>query len=55
MTTGEAKLFFAWAAFTGLVLLNLIAVLVWAVRDGQFAGQDRARFLALTSEIPEDD
>jgi len=43
-----------WITFTALALVAIAAVLVWAVRSRQFRDQDRARYLALRSGIPED-
>jgi nitrogen fixation-related uncharacterized protein len=38
-----------------LVITGLIPIIMWAVKSGQFRNQDHARYLALTSHIPEDD
>jgi nitrogen fixation-related uncharacterized protein len=51
MTTHGALLIL-WGTFTGLALIAVAAVLVWAVRSHQFAEQDRARYLPLRSRIP---
>lgn len=44
-----------WVVFSVLALAALAAVLVWAIRTGQFRDQDRLRRLPLDSGIPEDD
>jgi nitrogen fixation-related uncharacterized protein len=41
-----------WAVFTGIALLGIVAVLIWAVRSRQFCDQDSARYLPLKSGIP---
>ncbi len=41
-----------WITFSVLVLAGAAAVLVWAVRSGQFADQDRAARLPLECGIP---
>jgi nitrogen fixation-related uncharacterized protein len=41
-----------WIVFTVVALLGISAVFWWAVRTRQFANQRRARYLALSSEIP---
>ena len=51
MNPGEALLIM-WITFTGMAVLGVTAVLVWAVRAHQFANQDRARYLPLMSGIP---
>ncbi len=43
-----------WVAFTAVALAGIAAVIFWAVRSGQFADQDRARYLALDSGIPDE-
>ena len=50
--SAEGSLLLVWVAFAAMALAGAIAVLVWAVRSGQFADQDRARHLPLTSGIP---
>lgn len=42
----------AWIAFAVLSLMMISAVLIWAARNGQFADQERARWLPLRSRIP---
>lgn len=42
-----------WLVFSGMAILGVSGVLVWAVRSRQFFNQDRARYLPLTSGIPE--
>jgi len=49
----DTALLLAWVAFAGVAIVGIVAVLVWAVRTGQFADQDRARYLPLESGIPE--
>jgi nitrogen fixation-related uncharacterized protein len=44
-----------WVTFAVVALGGIAAVLVWAVRSRQFAGQERARYLALQSGIPRED
>jgi cbb3-type cytochrome oxidase maturation protein len=51
----HGALLIAWIIFLVLALIGGIAVLVWAVRSRQFSNQDRARYLPLQSEIPEDE
>ena len=50
----NAALLAVWIVFSTLVLAGVVAVLVWAVRSGQFSQQDRARRLPLESGIPLD-
>jgi nitrogen fixation-related uncharacterized protein len=49
---GPAWLLPMWIAFMSVVGAGVVAVFVWAVRARQFAGQERARYLALRSGIP---
>jgi nitrogen fixation-related uncharacterized protein len=49
----DSALLLVWIAFSGVALAGILAVLVWAVRSGQFGDQDRARYLPLESEIPD--
>ena len=51
--SAEATLLAVWITFTVLALIALTAVLVWAARSRQFSNQERARYLALESRIPE--
>jgi nitrogen fixation-related uncharacterized protein len=51
--SSAGTLLLVWVTFSALVLAGAVAVLVWAVRSGQFAEQDRARSLPLESGIPE--
>jgi nitrogen fixation-related uncharacterized protein len=51
MTTPDALLTM-WITFTVLACAGVCAVLVWAVRSGQFSDQNRARSLPLASGIP---
>ena len=48
------SLLIMWVTFTVLSLAGVIAVFIWAVRSRQFSDQDRARYLALHSGIPQD-
>ncbi len=45
---------FFWLTFTGLVLVAMLVLLIWAARSGQFSNQDYARYLPLMSGIPEE-
>ncbi|MBJ6798574.1 cbb3-type cytochrome oxidase assembly protein CcoS [Geomonas propionica] len=45
---------FIWMCFPLLMCGMLIVFFLWGVRSGQFADQERARYLALDSGIPED-
>jgi nitrogen fixation-related uncharacterized protein len=44
-----------WVAFTVASALLFIPVLVWAVKSGQFADKDHARYLPLLSDGPKAD
>ena len=55
MTTAQLQLLYLWITFTVMAVLGIAAVLVWAVRSGQFSDQDRARRLPLLDDVPEDD
>ncbi|MBJ6726094.1 cbb3-type cytochrome oxidase assembly protein CcoS [Geomesophilobacter sediminis] len=46
---------YLWVGFLLLMLAGLAGVFWWAVRNRQFADQERARFLALESRIPAGD
>ncbi|MBW2148481.1 MAG: cbb3-type cytochrome oxidase assembly protein CcoS [Deltaproteobacteria bacterium] len=39
-----------WIVYTLLGLLAAAAIFVWAVRNGQFTDQDRARFIPLKDD-----
>lgn len=54
VTPGNALLIM-WITFTIVAVGGLAAVLVWAIRNGQFSDQDRMRHLALQSGIPTDE
>ena len=41
-----------WLGFLLLMIGCIASFFLWAVRNGQFSGQDRARHLPLTSGIP---
>ncbi|MBU5635460.1 cbb3-type cytochrome oxidase assembly protein CcoS [Geomonas sp. Red69] len=43
-----------WMCLPLLMCGTLIVFFVWGVRSGQFADQERARYLALDSGIPEE-
>lgn len=53
--SNQSALLTMWITFTVVALLGVIAVFVWAVRSRQFANQDRARYLALLSGIPDEE
>lgn len=42
-----------WLGFLIIMIAAITLALVWAVRSRQFSNQDRARYLALESGIPE--
>jgi nitrogen fixation-related uncharacterized protein len=44
---------FMWLGFLILMIGCLGAFFIWAMRGGQFSQQDRARYLALHSSIPD--
>lgn len=44
-----------WIGFTLIAVSGIAAVIWWALKNGQFHDQDRARHLPLESYIPEDD
>lgn len=52
--SSDAKFALVWIAFTALMWVALIPMVVWAVRTRQFSSQDRARRLALRSGPPEE-
>ncbi len=54
LATAQAGLLWLWVAFTAVALAGIAAAIVWAVRSGQFADQDRARYLPLESGIPDE-
>ena len=43
---------FMWLGFLLLMVSGVAVFFLWAVRKGQFARQDRARYLPLQSGIP---
>jgi cbb3-type cytochrome oxidase maturation protein len=43
---------FMWIGFLVLMIGCIAAFFLWAIRNGQFARQDRARYLPLQSGIP---
>lgn len=49
---GQAFLFI-WIGFLLVMTGGIGAFFLWGVRSGQFANQDRARYLALQARIPE--
>ena len=53
--TSDTGFLLIWVAFTLLMLSWVLAVVIWAARSRQFRDQDRARYLALWSGIPDDD
>ncbi len=44
-----------WVAFTVASALVAVPILVWAVKSGQFADKDHARWLPLLSDGPKAD
>ena len=44
-----------WIGFTLIAVSGIAVVIGWALKNGQFRDQDRARHLPLESYIPEDD
>jgi cbb3-type cytochrome oxidase maturation protein len=44
-----------WVGFLILMSSGIVIFFVWAIRNGQFADQDRARYLALMSGIPSEE
>lgn len=53
MNTGQFFLY--WIAFTVLVFVAIGVAIIWVWRAGLFSGQERARYLALWAEVPEDE
>ncbi len=53
MNTG--LFFFYWILFTVLVLSATVLAIVWSWRAGLFRDQERARYLALWAEVPEEE
>ncbi len=51
--SGPVAFLIVWFTFLVITLIGVSAIIVWAVRSGQFANQDRARYLPLRSGIPE--
>jgi nitrogen fixation-related uncharacterized protein len=45
-------LFIIWLGYTGLLLIVCLIFIVWAVRSGQFANQDRICSLPLRIGLP---
>jgi cbb3-type cytochrome oxidase maturation protein len=43
---------FIWIGFLLLMSGGVAAFFFWGIRAGQFSNQDRARYLALYSQIP---
>ncbi len=52
MTSGAFFLY--WLSFTLLILITGAFAVYWAFRAGHFKDQERARYLALWAEIPEE-
>jgi nitrogen fixation-related uncharacterized protein len=48
------ELLILWVTFAVVAVLGIVAALVWAVRSGQFSGQDHARRLPLDAHVPDD-
>jgi nitrogen fixation-related uncharacterized protein len=53
--TSDQVLIVVWTAMTLLLLAGIGAVVAWALRSGQFRGQQRAAQLPLNSPPPEND
>ncbi len=51
--TESVQLLYLWIAFAVLAVIGISAILVWAVRSGQFSEQERARGLPLVSGVPD--
>jgi cbb3-type cytochrome oxidase maturation protein len=43
---------YMWLGFLLLMIGSVAIFFFWGIRKGQFSQQDRARYLALQSEIP---
>lgn len=43
---------FGWVILVALSVWVSIAAFIWAVQSGQFADQERARFLPLAEDLP---
>ena len=54
-TASSSALLYLWITFAALSLIGIGAVLVWAVRSGQFSDMERARWLPLGGGPPEMD
>ncbi len=50
--TSDAAFVIVWISITALVVAWALAGVVWAAKNRQFGGQNRARFLPLWSAIP---
>jgi cbb3-type cytochrome oxidase maturation protein len=50
----DTLFFFYWISFSILVLVASGMVFYWALRKGHFKDQERARYLALWAEMPEE-
>ncbi len=44
---------YLWVSFKIISTLGVAAVLFWAIKSGKYRDQDRARYLALRSQIQE--
>ncbi len=49
---GGGVFLFIWIGFLALMTGVLTGAILWGVRSGQFANQERARHLPLNSGIP---
>jgi nitrogen fixation-related uncharacterized protein len=52
--TAHGALLFIWIGFLVFGVAGASAVLLWAVRSGQFGDQEHARTLPLISGIPDE-
>ncbi len=44
---------FTWICLVGCAVFISLLAFLWALQDGQFTDQNRARFLPLAGEMPE--
>ncbi len=47
--------FFYWIAFSIVILLLSLVVFFWTRKQGYYRNQDRARYLALWADMPQDE
>jgi nitrogen fixation-related uncharacterized protein len=55
MTAYDKKLLILWFTFTGLMVIALIPIIMWAIKSGQFSDNAAAGHLPLKSGTPKDD